>query len=215
MRNAKRLRLLWLVALLLLVGCGVLRRDFVEPFDNPSAWGIRNVDYVTTEVVDGRFLLSVDFPDSLFWTTAGRRNLGDGRYAVTVAPLAGSAESAHGLVLRASPGGNDFYYFLISGDGFFSSGRCLEGCSSTEQMQPFSEPPWTPSPLIRSGFNESHVLTVDAVGSELVFSIDGSEVARHGDDTLERGDIGIIVQTFDSAATVAFDDLRFTPATQE
>lgn len=207
--------LLALLALLVLSGCGLLRADFEETFDNPSAWAIRNIDYVTTEVVDERLHMTIDFPDSMFWTTAGRRNLADGRFAVTVEPLAGSVEAAYGLVLRASPGGEDFYFFLISADGYYSVGSCREGCTNVDALTALGDALWTPSPLITTGLNQTHTLAVDAVGDTLIFYINDQEVARRTDDAFTQGDIGIMLQTFDSAAAVAFDDLRFTPTDQE
>ncbi len=197
-----------IVCLLLLMGCR--GADFVETFEDEDAWPLAAQDGVSADIINEQFQLTVDFPDSLFVTTAGRRNFDDGVFEVEVEPLSGSAESAYGLVLRATPNADDFYFFLISADGYYSIGGCRDSCDNDNFVR-LADNMWTRSDLIRVGLNQRHTLRAEAVGDELTFYIDDNLVDSFTNSSFTRGDIGIFLQTFDSPATVAFDNLTFTP----
>ncbi len=198
------------VCLLLLMGCrGV---DYIETFENEDAWPLAQQDGISAEIINEQLELTVDFPDSLFVTTAGRRNFDDGVIQVEVEPLSGSAESAYGLVFRATPSAEDFYFFLISADGYYSIGGCRDTCDNNNFVR-LADNMWTQSDLIRTGLNERHTLRVELTGDNMVFYIDDNLVDSFKNSSFTRGDIGLFVQTFDSPATIAFDNLTFTTVT--
>lgn len=196
------------VCLLLVIGCR--GADYVETFENEDAWPLAQQDGILAEIVNEQLQLTINFPDSQFVTTAGRRNFDDGVYQVEVEPLSGSAESAYGLVIRATPNADDFYFFLISTDGYYSIGGCRDACANDNFVR-LADNMWTRSELIRPGLNERHTLRAEAVGDQLSFFIDDMPVDTFTNSSFTRGDIGIFMQTFDSPVTVAFDNLAFTP----
>ncbi|MGB1250724.1 MAG: hypothetical protein ACPG8W_08950 [Candidatus Promineifilaceae bacterium] len=200
---------LLLSLVLLLAACGGGR--YRETFDNRLSWNVNGNNGVSGGVNDGEFILSVDFPGSMFWTTAGRRNLGNGTFEVEAQVVSGSSETAYGLVFRAEDSARDFYYFLISSDGYYSIGGCKEECVDNKFI-PIAPEMWILTDKITPHTNARHNLRVIADGSDLAYYIDGVEVGRFRDTTLAAGDIGLFVQTFDSGATVAFDNLSFTPS---
>lgn len=208
-----RPKLLLFIAVLclvpLLAACG--ESGYEETFDNAREWELEDDQGVRGSVVDDTLHLTIDLPESLYYTTMGRRNMEDGVFEVDVTPVAGSAESAYGLVFRATPNATDFYYFLISVDGFYSIGGCQNGCLDGDLIR-IADNMWTQSELIQTGLNATHTLRVDAVGEQLTYYINGQQLGQFSNATLPKGDIGILLQTFDSAATVSFDNLRFTPA---
>lgn len=205
--NKLRILFLLLVALLV-VSCG--ESGYLETFENSRAWSDTEQEGVSGAVVDEQLHLTVDLPESMFYTTMGRRNLEDGVFELDVQALDGSAESAFGLVFRATPNSTDFYYFLVSVDGFYSIGGCQNGCLEGDLIR-IADNMWIQSDAIEQGLNQPHSLRVEAIGDSLAYFINGVEIGRFSNTAIPKGDIGILLQTFDSSATVAFDNLRFTP----
>lgn len=201
---------LLLVLCLVLMGCR--GADYLETFEDADVWPLADQDGISAEIVNEQFQLTVDFPDSMFVTTAGRRNFADGAFQVDVEPLSGSAESAYGLVFRATPNADDFYFFLISADGYYSIGGCRDACDNDNFVR-LADNMWTFSELITTGLNERHTLRVETVGEELTFYINDNLVDSFTNSSFTQGDIGLFMQTFDSPATVAFDNLTFTDTT--
>lgn len=201
-------RLILLLGLLAMAACG---GQYRETFDSRLDWAVNGNNGVSGRVEEGEFLLSVDFPGSMFWTTAGRRNLANGVYEVEGQVISGSSETAYGLVFRAEDSARNFYYFLVSSDGYYSIGGCMEECVDN-QFIPIAPEMWILTDTITPNANDRHTLRVEADGSVLAYFIDGVEIGRFTDTTLAAGDIGLFVQTFDSGATVAFDNLTFTPS---
>ena len=200
--------ILLLSGLLVLAGCG--DSAYLETFDNSRAWSLDDQDGVSGGVVDERLQLTVDLPDSLYYTTMGQRNLQDGAFELEVEAVAGSAESAYGLIFRSTPAATDFYYFLISVDGYYSIGGCQNGCKEGDLIR-IADDMWIKSDALEPGLNKPHKLRVETNGTELAYFIDGVEIGRFQNTILPKGDIGVLLQTFDSAATIAYDNLQFTP----
>ena len=198
-----------LLLLLLLAACG--GGQYRETFDSRLSWNVNGNNGVSGGVEDGELLLTVDFPGSMFWTSAGRRNLANGTFEVDAQVVSGSSETAYGLVFRAEDNARNFYYFLISADGYYSIGGCEEECIDN-QFIPIAPAMWILTDTIVPNANDRHTLRVEANGSDLAYFIDGVEIGRFRDTTLAAGDVGVFVQTFDSGATVAFDNLTFTPS---
>lgn len=197
-----------LIGLLILAGCG--ESTYIETFDNGSDWSLDAQDGVSGGVVDERLQLTIDLPNSLYYTTMGQRNLQDGAFELDVEAVAGSAESAYGLIFRATPNATDFYYFLISVDGYYSIGGCQNGCQDGDLIR-IADDMWIQSVAIEPGLNIAHKLRVETNGTELAYFVDGEEVGRFQNTVLPKGDIGVLLQTFDSAATITYDNLQFTP----
>lgn len=195
-----------------LVGCGLFRDDIHITFEGNENWNVPSVEGVRGSVQDGRFLFETDWPDSVFWSAAGAPNFEDGQYDVTISPVAGSTESAGGLFFRADPADTAFYYFMVSTDGFYTAGGCFNECSATEDFIPMTKPTWQPSDAINAGIGQTNQLRVIARGAEMQFFINETEIAQFSEPNLQKGDLGFIMQTFDAGATIAFDELHFTPS---
>ena len=206
----KQLLHLGIFCLLVITVVGCSDASYLETFESVKAWEVEEYEGVKTDVVEERLHLTVDFPDSMFFATAGRRNLENGLYQLEVEAVEGSAESAYGMIFRATPNATDFYYFLVSADGFYSVGGCQNGCKDGDLIR-IGDNMWTGTEAIATGLNQKHTLAVQAIGDQLTYSINGTEIGQFNNTSLAKGDIGVIVQTFDSSATVAFDNLSFTP----
>jgi hypothetical protein len=105
-----------------------------------------------------------------------------------------------GLVFRFVDEEN-FYYFRISGDGYFALDRRLQGEWTTLLG-------WEPSTWIETGERAANLVAVLAEGESFTFLINDEWVATVEDDALARGDLRPAAGTFDEGGVqVAFDDL--------
>jgi hypothetical protein len=117
---------------------------------------------------------------------------------VDTATLAGPGANRAGLVCRVT--GEQFYFFVISSDGYFAVGR-TNGAQSTllgqDQM--------ALSTNIRTGMAVNH-LRADCVGTTLTFFINGFPVAQVNDPVLASGDVGLLAGAFEEGgADIVFD----------
>ena len=181
-----------------------------EQFDNEGTWKVGEGVNAQGFVVDGVYELSID-PDlggDVFWATAGE-NFADGRYEVEASPLEGAIDNGYGMLFRVDEGKEGFYVFKVSSDGYVFVGRCADSCLEQEALV---NQDWFDSPSIQTGFGVTNHLKVDVTGSEMVFFVNGVEVGRATDDTLKKGDIGLLAETFTPGGLiVAFDNFRIMP----
>lgn len=122
--------------------------------------------------------------------------LADGVFQVTARPVAGPVQSGYGLVFRAEAKGRDFYFLLLNGAGRYFLGKCLDGKFSVLDAGPVS--------LLRGG-DAGNVLTVEARGPILRYSINDQPLGLVQDDSLQRGGVGLHVE---HALVACFRDLR-------
>jgi hypothetical protein len=113
--------------------------------------------------------------------------------------LAGPDENRIGLICRFA--GDDYYFFLITSDGFYGIGIFVDGKAmllGQSEMQA--------SVNIRTGMAINH-LRADCAGDTLTLYINGFETASVRDTTLKSGDIGLLAGTFNQPGVdVIFDN---------
>ncbi len=177
-------------------GTVLLQDDFSSPF---SGWDQASVPQGVMDYDGGVYRFVVNAPDYNFWSTPGPvRQYTDTRVEVDTAALAGPAANRAGLVCRVT--GEQFYFFVISSDGYFAVGR-TNGAQSTllgqDQM--------ALSANIRTGLAVNH-LRADCIGSTLTFFINGFPVSQVNDPVLTSGEVGLLAGAFDEGgADVIFD----------
>jgi hypothetical protein len=133
-----------------------------------------------------------------FWATP-RLDLSDTRIEVDTGKLAGPDENRIGLVCRFN--GSEYYFFLISSDGFYGIGIYTAGKGillGQSEMQASSN--------IKTGLAVNH-LRADCTGNTLTFYVNGFQVAQAQDSTLTKGDVGLLAGTFGTPGVdVVFDN---------
>lgn len=202
-----------MLGLLALTACGLGRREYGQTFDDDGSWELGAVQGVRGAVVDGRLLVTLDYPQARFWSVAGRSDLADGVFEVEGGVVDGSPQAAFGLVLRADPAAANFHFVAVSGDGAYSIGFCRNRCDKPEEFLRSTTPAWIPSSAVQTGLGAVNQLRVEALGKQLRVQINGVEATVIDDpNLLLNGDVGLFAETFDAGATLAFDNLRFAPA---
>ncbi len=143
-----------------------------------------------------RFLVSRQNVD--IWSTPGL-DFEDVRIEVDAAHFGGPLENRMGLICRYQ-GPRDFYFFVISSDGYYAVGKVTQDVLSLlgqEQMQY--------SAAITTGMAINH-LRADCVGDTLTFYVNNFPVALVHDSDHPGGDVGLLAGAFDQAGVdVIFD----------
>jgi hypothetical protein len=146
----------------------------------------------------GGYRMLVNSLQTNFWSTPDK-NFSDVRIEVDSGKLGGPDENRIGLICRFN--GSDYYFFLISSDGFYGIGVFFGGKGmllGQSEMQA--------NPNINVGLAVNH-LRADCIGSTLTFYVNGFQVAQAQDTILSSGDIGLLAGTFSTPGVdVVFDN---------
>lgn len=203
-RNGRPPRWMLLILLVLaLIGCrgdgdDVLLRD---RFGDPgSGWSSESSEVLDRGYQDGEYFIEVYEPNWLAWTHPGER-FQDVSIEVDAQLVSDLSEGHFGLLCRYRVPGN-FYYFAVTGDGYYAILRVEDGVSEVLTGEGF-----LPSSAVGADEGVTH-LRVVCQGEQLAFYVNGEEVATVTDDALQRGDVGLGVGSGpDGSIRVHFDNL--------
>lgn len=146
----------------------------------------------------GGYRIMVNALQTNFWTTPSK-NFIDVRMEVDTGKLAGPDENRIGLLCRFN--GKDYYFFIITSDGFYGVGLFKDG-----QAVLLGQSEMLSSANINKGLAINH-LRGDCVGDTLTFYVNGFQVAQAQDSTLTSGDIGMLAGTFSTPGVdIVFDN---------
>jgi len=150
---------------------------------------------------NGVYRIQVTTPEHVMFGTPGK-DFKDTRIEVDTARIAGPDSNRAGLLCRFQTVNKtaNFYFFIVTSDGFFGIGR-----TTGEQSVLLGMNELTQNPNIKTGLAINH-LRADCQGNMLSFYVNGFLVGQTTDDTLTHGDVGLIAGTFkDGAVDVIFD----------
>lgn len=165
---------------------------------NSSGWDRMQANEGIMDYDAGGFRILVNSLQTNFWTTP-HQNFTDVRIEVDNGKLAGPDENRIGLVCRFN--GSDYYFFIVSSDGFYGMGIFSGGKATL-----LGQTEMQSSEHINKGLAVNH-LRADCVGNTLSFYVNGFQVAQAQDATLTSGDIGILAGTFGtSGVDIVFDN---------
>ncbi len=195
----KSYRLLLALFILLLASCipvqsvPVISSDspgeilYHEEFtDNTSGWDRIANDGGIMDYDSGGYRILVRQPKLNFWATP-EKNFGDVRVEADVTKLNGPDENRAGLLCRYQNG--DYYFFIISNDGFYAIGKFIGGQTlllGQEQMQ-------TSEFILPNSMNH---LRADCIGNTLTFYVNFGQVASIQDSDFQNGDVGVLAGSF-------------------
>ena len=164
--------------------------------DNTTGWHRVANDNGIMDYDQGGYRILVRQPRLNVWSTA-EKNFGDVRIEADVIKLNGPDENRMGLMCRYQ--GGDYYFFVITNDGYYAIGKFLGGMTlllGQSEMQA--------SETIQKG-TMNH-LRADCVADKLTFYINFTEVASATDTDLPSGDVGVLAGSFsEPGVDVMFD----------
>ena len=145
------------------------------------------------------FRFYVKEPGLNFWATPGL-SFDDVGIEVDTLQYAGPVENRIGVICRHRDDQN-FYYFVISADGYYAIGKVKEGEQSL-----LGQDAMRYSSAIKTGVAINH-LRADCQGSTLRFYINQAPIALVEDFDLTEGDVGLLAGTFNEGGLdVLFDN---------
>lgn len=176
-------------------GSVLFQDDFAQP---TTGWDRLLVTEGVMDYYAGGYRMLVNALETNFWATP-RRSFTDVRIEVDTGKMAGPDENRIGLICRYN--GRDYYFFIITSDGFYGMGIFKDG-----QAALLGQSEMLSSANINKGVAVNH-LRADCAGDILTFYVNGFQIAQAQDATLPSGDIGLLVGTFsEPGVDVLFDN---------
>lgn len=173
---------------------------FQDDFSNPSSgWDRVNSEEGITDYADGVYRIWVNTTETDIWANPGL-HFTDAVIAVEATKVGGPDDNDFGVLCRYQDVTN-FYFFIISSDGYYGIGKVLDSeytLLNSDQMMP--------DDAINLGAATNHI-KADCVGSHLVLHANGTKLADVQDTALTAGDVGLIAGTFGETGTdIHFDN---------
>jgi hypothetical protein len=176
---------------------GVLFQDDFS--DASSGWGGLDADAGVALYSQGAYRMVVKMPGVNLWAYPGF-DFRAARLEADVSLAGGPPENRMGLICRRVDNAN-FYFFVISGDGYYAIGKVKDGQASllgAAQMQAHS--------AIKTG-PETNRLRADCIAELLIFYANDQLLGTAQDADFASGDVGILAGTFSvPGADVIFDN---------
>jgi len=183
-------------------GDTLLQDDFSGEKD--CGWALYNGGGVTSEISEGKLGISNSIAGKISWVNANR-NFDDVIITTQARQVQGPNDNAYGVICRYQNEEN-FYIFLISGDGFYAIGKYQSGSPQIQYLS--GEGQYVYSDVINQGA-ATNELKASCVGNELSLSVNGIALESVSDPTFVTGDIGMGASTFQpGTAVIEFDSIR-------
>ncbi|MBA7617235.1 hypothetical protein ES703_24547 [subsurface metagenome] len=171
--------------------------DFSDP---DSGWLRESYEDREYDYEAGEYHILVKEFDWSAW--AWNRNVGrltDFTLEIDARLVSGPNESSYGVIFRLKDGDN-FYRFLVSGDGYYLVGMLLDD----EWIELQSK---TKSAFIKEGNSTNH-LKVVCQDSQIEVYVNGHHLTTVTDNSFAEGYVGVTVDTIEPTSHVAFDNIR-------
>jgi len=171
---------------------------FQDDFSNPSSgWKRVVTDDGVTDYHNGSYRILVNTTNTDVWSNPGLR-FNDAVIEVEATKAGGDDNNDFGVICRYQNSDN-FYFFVISSDGYYGIGKVLNGQQMLIGMESM-----LPTEVIKQG-NATNFVRSECVGSALRLSVNGELLAETEDSSFTTGDVGLLAGSFDVPGT----DIRF------
>lgn len=179
---------------------------FEDEFDGERdcGWVTYNRGGATVAITDGALQISTSQPGQIWWSNPGKA-FDDVVIAAEARQVEGPDDNAYGLICRYQNEEN-FYLFLISGDGYYAIGKYQSGSEEVQYLT--ADQQFQPSDAINQG-NATNRIEASCVGNELSLAVNGLALATVTDPTFVTGDIGVAASTLQPGTSlIEFDNIR-------
>jgi hypothetical protein len=182
-----------------------IARDLVyrQDFENgDGGWDVYSDNDTFAEYAEGSYRLGILTANYLTWGNPDPAlDLSDFEIEVDTQQLEGPLDNNLGILIRYQDGDN-FYWFEISGDGYYSVDLL-----QNDEWQTLAS--WEVSEAIQQGLGVTNRLRVVCRGSEFEFYVNDVYLTSVSDETFATGNVGLAVGAFDEPGVVVqFDNLR-------
>ncbi len=153
---------------------------------NVSGWDRLANDGGIMDYDSGGFRILIRQPNMNYWSTP-QKNFGDVRVEADVKKLNGPEENRAGLMCRYH--GGDYYFFVISNDGYYGIGKFIGG-----QTLLLGQNAMQASDTIQK--EAVNHIRADCVGNTLTLYVNFKQVATAQDSDFTTGDVGVLAGSF-------------------
>lgn len=173
---------------------------FEDDFTDPSSgWEVINNAYELKGYSSGGYMISVNQTDSRAVSTTNL-NYSNVEISVETQKITGARDTQFGLVCRFQDKFN-FYAFTVSADGYAGIVRVVDGVAELLGSDQFLR---VEGIKMDDGIN---ALVAKCENDTLQLVVNGETVISANDDSINNGDAGLFVETFETAdAAVVFND---------
>jgi hypothetical protein len=165
-----------------------------------SGWdAVRTPGEGIADYENGAYRIQVLLPQTGVWANPGI-SLADVHIEVDAAKIGGPDDNDFGVICRFKDDQN-FYFFVITSDGYYGIGKLKDGVQSLIGREEF-----LPSPYINQGQASNHI-RADCHGATLALYANGQKLDEQQDADFSQGDVGLLAGTFDEPGTdILFDN---------
>ncbi len=216
-KKSVRVMLLSLAAVWLLSACSIFPSPetdncegegllFVDDFSGEQScgWAEYTDGGTTVGIEDGTLQISSSQQGQFWWTNPGRE-FSDVIIITQARQASGPDDNAYGVICRYQDREN-FYIFLISGDGYYAIGKYQTGSSQVLYLTENGQ--YVYSDVINQGIATNEI-RASCVGNQLSLAVNGIPLVTVTDPTFVNGDVGVGVTTFQpGTAVVEYDSFR-------
>jgi hypothetical protein len=172
--------------------------------EQSCGWVEYNRSGTVVGIEEGVLQLSTSQPGQISWTNPGRQ-FSDVIITTQARQVNGPDDNAYGVICRYQNEQN-FYLFLISGDGYYMIGKYQTGQNQIQYLTGDGE--FEFSDIINQGVATNQI-RASCIGDQLSLSVNGIPLVTVTDPTFVVGDVGLGASTFvQGTAVVQFDDFR-------
>jgi hypothetical protein len=207
----------WAVAAILLLGMQLAACDvpqaiverapvgqilFQDDFaDTNSGWDQVTAESGETNYSEGTYRIWVNELYTDLWANPDLE-FTDTRTEVEAKKFGGPDDNIFGLICRSNKAGDQYYYFVISSDGYYGIGKV-----NGQEQTLLSADQLMPSDAINPG-RDTNLLQAECIGDRLAFNVNGQKLAEVQDRDYLSGDIGLTAGTFTKEGVdIRFDNL--------
>ena len=175
-----------------------------EDFRDPgSGWDTWSDGSTAGKYVDGTYRLAVTCEDYMAWSyPADDEVFKDVAIEVDARQIEGSLDSTFGLIVRHQVDEEQYYWFQISGDGYYSVEKKWAGEWVLLQA-------WEASGAIKQGLDATNQIRVVCYRDRFSFYVNDTHLTDLTDDSIRAGAAGLAAGAYAQPPVVVdFDDLR-------
>lgn len=177
---------------------------YEDNFDDPnSGWDVFSEDDSSAGYSDGEYRLGVYQDNWVAWgNPQSDRSFTDFQIEVEARQVEGPLDNNFGILVRYQDDDENYYWFEISGDGYYSVDM-LQAGEWTALVD------WAESEAINQGIGATNHLLVVCAGGQFSFYVNGVWLTDAADSTFGSGNVGLAIGSFDEPGVVVhFDNLK-------
>jgi hypothetical protein len=155
-----------------------------------SGWDRYHDEVYSADYAAGGYRIQIFAPQTDAWANPGL-NLSDVRIETDAAKLSGPDDNTFGVLCRYQDP-RDFYFFLISSDGYSGIGISIDG-----RRVVLSGDTLYPSGAILLGNTTNHI-RADCIGQQFALYVNSILVAQAQSSQWDTGDVGLTAGSYDT-----------------